>query len=64
MALDILFPRIPNQLPVIFLQMHCAYHTWDLSPFLSLFPDLLGGRILPLFCLSIGGRDGVAWLDC
>lgn len=44
--------------------MHCAYHTWDLSPFPSLFPDLPDGKIPPLFCLSIGGRDGVAWLDC
>lgn len=53
-----------NQLPVIFLQMHCAYHTWDLSPFPSLFPGLPDGKIPPLFCPSIGGRDGAAWWGC
>lgn len=44
--------------------MHCAYHTWDLSPCPSPFPCLLDGRTLPLFCLSTGDRYGVAWLDC
>lgn len=58
------FTILANQLPVIFLQMHCAYHTWDLSPFPSLFPGLPDGKIPPLFCLSIGGRDGAAWWGC
>lgn len=53
-----------DRLPVIFLLMHCAYHTWGWFPSPSLVLDLPAERTLPLFYLSTGDIAGVALSDC